>query len=78
MKMTLRIDEKLLASVMAEHDFQTKTEAVHAALKEMDRQARVHKFAEEGLGMSSDELKRAVDPDYDLLKLRQAELLRRG
>jgi Arc/MetJ family transcription regulator len=74
MKMTMHIDEKLLASVIEEYGFESKTEAVEKALWEMDRRAKLKKFATEGLGLTPDELADAVDPDYDLMALRMAEL----
>ena len=73
MKMTLHIDETLLASVMKEYGFESKTEAVGKALFEMDRRAKLRKFSKEGLGLTPAELKNAVDPDYDLMALRVAE-----
>jgi Arc/MetJ family transcription regulator len=74
MKMTMHIDEALLASVMKEYGFESKTEAVEKALFEMDRRAKLKKFATKGLGLTADELKNAVDPNYDLMALRAAEL----
>ena len=74
MKMTMHIDEELLKRVMAHHDFESKTEAVDFALREIDRKAKLRAYAKTGLGMSSAELKSAVDPDYDLMALRVAEV----
>lgn len=74
MKMTMHIDEVLLASVMMEYGFESKTEAVEKALFEMDRRAKLKKFATEGLGFTAEELKNAVDPNYDLMALRMADL----
>ena len=74
MKMTMHIDEALLARVMEAHGFATKTDAVEAALKEMDRKVRLKAFFKSGLGFSPEELKASVDPDYDLAALRAAEL----
>ena len=65
MKMTMHIDEALLVRVMREHGFASKTEAVEAALKEMDRQMRIREFRKNGLGFTPDELADAVDPFYD-------------
>lgn len=73
MKMTMHMDEALLARVMEAYGFETKTEAVEMALREMDRRSRLKTFFNEGLGFSSEELKNAVDPDYDLMALRVAE-----
>ncbi len=76
MKMTMHINEVLLANVMKEYGFESKTEAVDKALFEMDRRAKLKKFAKEGLGFTSEELKDAVDPNYDLMALRMADLPR--
>ena len=73
MKMTMHIDEKLLASVMKAYEFESKTEAVEKALWEMDRRAKLMVFAKEGLGLTPEELANSVDPDYDPIALRVAE-----
>lgn len=64
MKMTIEIDEKVLKAVMDEYGLETKTEAIHFALKELDRKAKLKVFAKEGLGLTPEELKDAVYPDY--------------
>lgn len=73
MKMTMHIDEELLKRVMAHHEFESKTEAVDFALREIDRKARLRAYAKSGLGMSAEELKAGVYPDYDVVALRVAE-----
>lgn len=65
MKMTMHIDEALLERVMREYDFPSKTEAVEAALKELDRQMRLREFRKHGLGLTPEELGNAIDPFYD-------------
>ncbi len=65
MKMTMHIDEELLERVMREYEFPSKTEAVEAALKELDRQMRIRDFRKNGLGLTPDELADAIDPHYD-------------
>jgi Arc/MetJ family transcription regulator len=72
--MTMHIDAELLSRVMKEYGFASKTEAVEKALWEMDRRAKLKKFATEGLGFSAEELRDAVHPDYDPIALRVAEL----
>ena len=72
MKMTMHIDEKLLARVIDAHGFASKTEAVEMALKEMDRKDRLKEYFKNGLGWTTEELKNAVDPNYDLMALRVA------
>jgi Arc/MetJ family transcription regulator len=73
MKMTMHIDEKLLDSVIDEYGFESKTEAVDSALREMNRRAKLRRFMSEGLGLTEEELKESVDPDYDPMSLRVAE-----
>jgi hypothetical protein len=43
------------------------------ALKEMDRKSRFRDLVKSGLGFSPEELKNAVDPDYDIPAMRVAE-----
>lgn len=64
MKMTMHIDETLLERVMKAYKFPSKTEAVEAALKEMDRQMRIREFRAHGLGLTREELMASVDPAY--------------
>lgn len=64
MKMTMHIDEALLERVMRDYSFPSKTEAVEAALKEMDRQMRIREFRKHGLGFTREELIASIDPAY--------------
>ena len=73
MKMTLHIDDKLLARVMAATSAPSKTKAIDLALREMDRKAKLVALATAGLGLGPDELKDAVDPLYDLDEMRKRE-----
>ena len=73
MKMTLHIDDGLLARVMAATGAESKTKAVDLALREVDRRSRLTILASEGLGLGPDELKESVDPAYDLNALRHHE-----
>lgn len=73
MKMTMHIDEELLARVIDAYGYASKTEAVDSALREMDRRHRMRIFREEGLGLTPEELGEAVDPDYDVMAFRVAE-----
>lgn len=73
MKMTMHIDEELLDRVIVAYGCSSKTEAVEMALREMDRRARLKEYATKGLGLSPEELKDAVDPDYDLMAMRVAD-----
>jgi Arc/MetJ family transcription regulator len=73
MKMTMYIDDDLLARVMEATGAETKTKAIDLALREMDRRARLVKMANAGLGMNALELKDAVDPAYSLENMRRME-----
>ena len=75
MKMTMHIDEDLLDRVVKRFACASKTEAVEKALKEMDRKARFRDLVKSGLGFSPEELKNAVNPDYDIPAMRVAEPL---
>ena len=73
MKMTMYIDDDLLERVMEATGATSKTKAIDLALREMDRRARLIKLANAGLGLTADELKEAVDPAYNLEKMRSSE-----
>lgn len=62
MKMTMHIDEDVLARVMKITGASTKTEAVEIALKEMARRHKIKELFTAGLGLSADELRNAFDP----------------
>lgn len=73
MKMTMHIDDELLARVMEKYGLETKTDAVHFALNELDRKARLREMMKTGLGLTPEELGDAIYEDYDLESLRVAE-----
>ena len=50
MKFTLNIDDNLLARVMETTGAKTKTEAIHAALAEVDRRNKLIALLSEGIG----------------------------
>lgn len=62
MKMTMNIDEDVLARVMKVTGASTKTEAVEIALKEMARRHKMKELFTAGLGLTPDELRNAFDP----------------
>jgi len=62
MKMTMHIDEEVLAEVMKATGAKSKTKAVAAALAEMARKAKLKAILKEGLGLSPTELKNLFDP----------------
>ena len=73
MKMTLHIDDGLLARVMSATGTDSKTKAIDLALREMDRRAKLMLYTKEGLGLSPAELHDAVDPAYDLEAMRRRD-----
>lgn len=73
MKMTMHINEELLDRVVEKFGCTSKTEAVEMALREMDRKARFKEVVKAGMGFTPEELKNAVDPDYDVMSMRAAE-----
>ena len=74
MKMTMHVDDSLLARVMEATGTTSKTKAIDLALREMDRKARLVKLTSAGLGSSGDELRDAVDPAYSLEEMRRREI----
>ncbi len=73
MKMTMHIDGHLLDTVMAQYGFETKTEAVHFALAELNRRKKLREFMKEDWGLTPSELKAGVYEDYNPESLRVAE-----
>jgi len=73
MKMTMHIDDDLLARVMEATGSTSKTKAIDLALREMDRRAKLIKLSSAGLGLEPDELKEAIDPAYNLEEMRRRE-----
>jgi Arc/MetJ family transcription regulator len=73
MKMTMHIDEALLKRVIEEYGYESKTEAVEMALRELDRRARYRELGRRGLEMTPEEIGEAMDPNYDLKAMRVAE-----
>ena len=62
MKMTMHVDDTLLARVMSATGIDNKTRAVDLALRELDRRHELKRLAEAGLGLSAAELREAYDP----------------
>jgi Arc/MetJ family transcription regulator len=74
MKMTMHMDEALLAKVMAITGASSKTAAVDLALREIARRGELKELARRGLGLSAAELKETFDASYDLAAARLAEV----
>ena len=73
MKMTMHIDEDLLASAMEATGARTKTEAVSLALKEISRRVRQKKLFATPVGTSGKDPKSYFDFDtYDALRAAEA------
>jgi Arc/MetJ family transcription regulator len=70
MKTTLEIDEKKLERIMKSTGLKTRKEAVDWALTEAERIATINRIAEEP--WDAEAMKDAVDPDYDIIALRQS------
>ena len=73
MKMTMRIDDALLARVMASLGVASKTKAVDLALREVDRRAELIRLTRDGLGLSPGDLKAVLNPAYNLEAMRMQE-----
>ena len=61
MKLTLNIDDALLARVMKMTGAKTKTEAIHTALAEIDRRHRLIGLLSEEIEMTPREWDQAID-----------------
>lgn len=64
-KMTMHIDEDVLARVMEITGAPTKTKAVEIALTEMARRHKMKELFSAGLGLTPDELKHAFAPESE-------------
>lgn len=73
MKLTMHIDEALLARVMKANDITSKTGAVDFALREVDRRSTLRRLAETNLGLTEKEILHAFDDRYNVIELRAAE-----
>lgn len=62
MKMTMHIDEDVLARVMKVTGAKTKTEAVKLALNDMARRHKMKELFSQGLGLTPDELRAEFAP----------------
>lgn len=71
--MTMHIDDGLLEKAVELSGAASKTAAVDFVLKEFVRRGELVKVLKAGLGLSADELRNAVDTNYDLGALRMAE-----
>lgn len=62
MKMTMNIDEDVLARVMKITGAKTKTQAVEMALADMARRHKLKELFNQGLGLTPDELRAEFAP----------------
>lgn len=73
MKMTMHIDEDVLAEVVKITGVASKTEAVETALIEMVRRSRLKTCLSKGMGMTSEELKNAWEDPFPQNTAKAAE-----
>ncbi|MGA0333567.1 MAG: type II toxin-antitoxin system VapB family antitoxin [Kiritimatiellia bacterium] len=69
----MHIDQALLDRVVTAYGFESKTEAVNAALKELDRHIRYREQLAEPCMFTPEQFGNAVAPAYDPLAMRVAE-----
>lgn len=72
-KMTLHIDDGLLARAMKVAGVESKTAAVDLALREFVRRSELVRTLSTGLKLEPEELGNLFDPAYDLEALRRAD-----
>jgi hypothetical protein len=76
MKTTIDLDETKLKRVMKLSGIGTRKETIDAALTELERMAKLRKLYENPL--PGEFYKNAIDPKYDLMKLRNIARPKRG
>lgn len=73
MKLTINVDDALLKRVVAHTGCKTKTDAIHLALREIDRRARLVRTLEKGSGVAAKDLPHMFAPESDPVALRVAD-----
>jgi hypothetical protein len=73
MKMTMHINEDVLAAVMKITGVPSKTKAVEVALTEMVRKHRFKELCKKGLGLTPEELKNVWEDPFPDASARAAE-----
>ncbi|MDX2079912.1 MAG: type II toxin-antitoxin system VapB family antitoxin [Terrimicrobiaceae bacterium] len=73
MKITLNVDDEVLARAMKALRTDNKTYAIDLALREVARRLTLAKILDAGTGFSGDELREAIDPTYNLEAARASE-----
>jgi hypothetical protein len=76
MKTTIDLDETKLKRVMKLSGLGTRKETIDAALTELERKAKLNHFFANALPHEA--YKDAIDPKYDLMKLRNMAKPKRG
>jgi Arc/MetJ family transcription regulator len=71
-KTTVELDEKKLLRVMQLTGLKTRKEAIDYALSQAERAAKIAKLFSRSR-RSKEELKNLLDPEYDLMALREHE-----
>ena len=72
MKTTIDIDDARLRRVMKLTGLRTRRAAVNRALAEMERKAHIDQVLSRSWNL--DAMARAMDPHYDVLKMRRMDL----
>ena len=75
-KTTIDLDEAKLKRVMKLAGIDTRKETIDAALTELERKAKLKKLYASPL--PGEFYRDAIDPDYDLMKLREMTRPKRG
>ena len=73
MKMTMHIDEDVLAEVVKITGVASKTKAVETALTEMVRRSRLKELGKKGLGLTPEELRNVWEDPFPQDSCRVAE-----
>jgi Arc/MetJ family transcription regulator len=73
MKMTMHIDEAVLAEVVRITGVESKTKAVEKALTEMVRRHKLKELGRKGLGLTTEELRSAWEDPFPQETLKAAE-----
>ena len=73
MKMTMHIDEGVLAEVVRITGVESKTKAVETALTEMVRRFKLKELGRKGLGLTPDELRTAWEDPFAETGLKTAK-----
>lgn len=74
MKVTMHVDDNLLARAMSVARARSKTAAVDLALREFVRRGELAQVLAAGFNKSAAQLRETLDPTYDLDSMRRKDL----